>query len=49
MALAVKDRKGVCRGAIGATMPMQNQSREDTIARLLPLLQETAQALRQVI
>jgi hypothetical protein len=30
-------------------MPMQPFSREETVARMLPLLQETAQALRQVI
>lgn len=49
IAVALKDRKGVCHGAIGATLPMQPYSREEVIARLLPPLQETAQALRQVL
>jgi IclR family pca regulon transcriptional regulator len=49
MAVALKDRKGVCRGAIGMTMPMQTEGRDQAIARLLPPLQETAQSLREVI
>jgi IclR family pca regulon transcriptional regulator len=49
MAVALKDRKGNCLGAIGTTMPIQPYSREEVVARLLPLLQETAQALRQVV
>jgi IclR family transcriptional regulator, pca regulon regulatory protein len=49
IAVALKDRKGVCHGAIGATLPMQPYSRDEVITRLLPPLQETAQALRQVL
>ncbi|MGY0195434.1 IclR family transcriptional regulator domain-containing protein [Leptothrix sp. BB-4] len=49
IAVAIKDRKGVCRGAIGSTMPMQNESREAMVARILPLLQDCAQSLRPVI
>jgi len=49
MALPVKDRKGECVGAIGTTMPMGLNSREEVIARLLPRLQETVQVLRDVL
>ncbi|MDP4299169.1 IclR family transcriptional regulator domain-containing protein [Leptothrix discophora] len=49
IAVAIKDRKGVCRGAIGSTMPMQNENREAMVARVLPLLQECAQSLRPVM
>lgn len=49
IAVALKDRKGACHGAIGATLPMQPYTRDEVIARLLPPLQEAAQALRQVL
>lgn len=49
MALPVKDRKGECVGAIGATMPMGNSRREEVVLRLLPRLQETVQVLREVL
>lgn len=49
IAVALRDRKGECQGAVSMTMPMQPLGREETIARLLPLLQEAAQALRPLL
>ena len=49
IAVALKDRKGQCKAAVGMTLPMQPLSREQTIERMLPLLQEAAQALRPII
>lgn len=49
IALAVKNRKGTCVGAIGSTLPMQPMSRDETIARLLPRLNDVAQVLREVL
>jgi len=49
IAVALRDRKGECRGAIGMTMPIQPHSREQMVARMLPLLQEAAQALRPLL
>ena len=49
LAVAVKGRKGDCKGAVGMTLPMLPLSREQVIERLLPLLVETAQALRPLL
>jgi len=49
IAVALRDRKGECKGAVGMTMPIQPHSREQMVARLLPLLQEAAQALRPLL
>lgn len=49
IALPVKNRKGVCVGAIGSTLPMQPMTRDETIARLLPRLTDVAQVLREVL
>jgi IclR family transcriptional regulator, pca regulon regulatory protein len=49
IAVALKDRKGDCKGAVGMTLQMQGMTREQTVARLLPLLQETAQLLRPLL
>jgi len=49
IAVPVKDRKGVCVGAIGTTVPMQPLSREDAIERLLPRLNDVVEILREVI
>jgi IclR family transcriptional regulator, pca regulon regulatory protein len=48
LAVALKDRKGECRGAIGITMQLQ-LTREQVVERLLPLLREAAQALRPLL
>lgn len=49
IAVALRDRKGECKGAIGMTMPIQPQTRDQMVARLLPPLQEAAQALRPLL
>jgi len=49
IAVALKDRRGQCKGAIGMTLPMQPLSGPQTVERMLPLLQEAAQALRPII
>jgi IclR family pca regulon transcriptional regulator len=49
IALAVKNRRGECVGAIGSTLPLQPMSRDETIARLLPRLTDVAQVLRDVL
>ena len=49
IAVALKDRRGVCKGAVGMTLPMQPLSAEQTIERMLPLLQDAAQSLRPII
>ena len=48
--LALIDRKGRCRGALGMTVPMPAyKSGEHMVEAVLPLLQETAQQLRPVL
>lgn len=49
IAVPVKDRKGDCVGAVGSTVSMQPMSREETIARLLPHLNNAVQTLREII
>jgi IclR family pca regulon transcriptional regulator len=49
LAVPLKDRKGECKGAIGMTLQTQGMTAEQTVARMLPLLQETAQALRPLL
>nr|WP_316638955.1 IclR family transcriptional regulator C-terminal domain-containing protein [uncultured Roseateles sp.] len=49
IAVALKDRKGQCKAAVGMTLPMHPLSREQTVEQMLPLLQEAAQALRPLI
>jgi IclR family pca regulon transcriptional regulator len=49
IAVPLIDRRGECKGAVGMTLQTQGTTREQTVARLLPLLQETAQALRPLL
>lgn len=49
IAVPVKDCKGTCVGAIGTTVPMQPLSREESIERLLPKLNDVVEVLRDVI
>ena len=49
IAVPLIDRKGECKGAVGMTLQTQGVTREQTVARLLPLLQETAHALRPLL
>ena len=49
LAVALKDRKGESRGALGMTLQFSAMSREQVIERLLPPLREAVQALRPLI
>ncbi len=49
ISVALKDRKGDCVGAVGMTLQVLPLSREQTIERLLPLLQDLAQSLRPLL
>lgn len=49
IAVALRDRHGECKGAIGMTMPVQPESREAMVARKLPLLQQAMQDLRPLL
>lgn len=49
IAMPLKDRKGACVGAIGITLPMAPLTREQTVERFRPLLQDAAQALRPIL
>jgi IclR family pca regulon transcriptional regulator len=49
IAVPLKDRKGECKGAVGMTMQTQAMTVEQTVVRMLPLLQETAQSLRPLL
>jgi IclR family pca regulon transcriptional regulator len=49
IALALKDRKGECRGAIGMTLQAQAYDSARMIEQLLPLLREAAQSLRPLL
>ncbi|MDB5730631.1 MAG: transcriptional regulator, IclR family [Variovorax sp.] len=49
IAVPLRDRHGALVGALNITMPMGHESSEDAVARVLPLLRETAQALRNLI
>lgn len=49
LAVALKDHKGECKGAVSTTMPTQPLTREQMIERFLPMLQECAQALRPLL
>jgi len=49
IAVPLRDRHGVLVGALNITMPMGHESSEDAVARVLPVLRETAQAMRNLI
>ena len=49
VAVPVVDRKGQVHGALSINMPMVPESGEDAVRRVLPLLRETAQAMRNLI
>lgn len=49
IAMALIDRHGVTRGAVGMTLQSQNFTDETMVEKLLPLLRETAQALRPLL
>ncbi|VWX62756.1 Transcriptional regulator, IclR family [Burkholderiales bacterium 8X] len=49
IAVPLRDRRGALVGALNVTMPMGHESSEDAVARVLPVLRETAQAMRNLI
>jgi IclR family pca regulon transcriptional regulator len=49
IAVPLRDRHGMLLGALNITMPMGHESSEDAVARVLPVLRETAQAMRNLI
>lgn len=49
IAVALKDRIGECRGALGIVIQMQTMSRDQMVERLLPLLRDAANMLRPLV
>jgi len=49
IAVPLRDRHGDVVGALSVTMPMGHESSEDAVARVLSVLRETAQAMRNLI
>lgn len=49
VAVPLRDRHGEVAGALSVTMPMGHESGEDAVARVLSVLSETAQAMRNLI
>lgn len=49
VAVPLRDRHGELMGALSVTMPMGHESSEDAVARVLSVLSETAQAMRNMI
>ena len=49
VAVPLRDRHGTVAGALSITMPIGREKSEDAVARTLPVLRETAQAMRELI
>lgn len=49
VAVPLRDRHGEPVAALNVTMTMHNETTQQAVARVLPLLRETAQSLRQLI
>lgn len=49
IAVPLRDRHGEVVGALNVTMPMGHESSADAAARVLPLLREIAQAMRNLV
>ncbi len=49
VAVPLRDRNGDAVGALSVTMPMGHELGPDAVARVLPVLRETAQAMRNLI
>ncbi len=49
VAVPLRDRHGDVVGALNITMPMGHESSDDAVTRVLPVLRETAQAMRNLI
>ena len=49
IAVPLRDRHGEVAGALSVTMPMGHESSEEAVGRVLSVLRETAQAMRNLI
>ena len=49
ISVALKDRRGVCKGALGMSVPSATYSNGQMVDKLLPLLREAAQLLRPLL
>lgn len=49
LAVALKDRKGACKGALSVTVPSASTTEQQMIDKLLPLLREAAQTLQPLL
>jgi len=49
IAVPLRDRHGEVLGALSVTMPIRQERSENAVERILPLLQETAQAMRNLL
>ena len=49
ISVALKDRKGTCKGAMGMSVQAQNYTPVAMVDKLLPLLRDAAQALRPLL
>ena len=49
VAVPLRDRMGETVGALSIIMPMQHEASADALRRVLPLLKETAQSMRNLI
>jgi len=49
VAVPLRDRKGEMLAALSVSMPLQNESPQEAVQRVLPLLRETAQGIRNLI
>jgi IclR family pca regulon transcriptional regulator len=49
VAVPLMDHRGDLVGALNVTMPMGHESSEDAVSRVLPVLLETARAMRNLI
>ena len=49
IAVPLRDRHGTVAAALNITMPMGRESSKDAVARVLPVLREIAQAMRDLI
>jgi IclR family transcriptional regulator, pca regulon regulatory protein len=49
IAVPLRDARGALVGALSVTLPIQNESKEQTAARVMGVLRETATALRNLL
>jgi IclR family pca regulon transcriptional regulator len=49
VAVPLRDRNGLVQAALSVTMPMGQESAQDAVARVLGVLNETAQAMRPLL